>query len=175
MLGKRQILIVAVIVAATISSLNLVVGTRDVPMTVNAAYRSVEGVIDRKDWVESPVQTLHTFLGGAVFPNIGSTSSGQFDFVDRLRLSYGDEAIVESDIVDVRDIFSRDDQLEFRAQLATWGYGSQRPCPHNADLLCEVYVAWNRERTKEDGIRMLSIRFGELEYAIVDDSVLDEG
>lgn len=175
MFGRRAVAASVVISALAISALNLSIFTRDVPMTVGSSTFDIERVIDGKEWVESPMQTLQTFMGAAVFPNVGTQDSGMFDFVDRLKISYGEDAIVETPIVDVREIFSGDDQFDFRRQLGIWGYSSQRPCPHNLDDLCEVYVAWNRERTNEFGIRMISLRFGENEYAIVDDSVVNEG
>lgn len=164
-----------VVFSLAISSLNLSVFTRDVPMTVGASTFDIERVIDGKKWVESPMQTLQTFMGAAIFPNVGNEESGMFDFVDRLKISYGLDSIAETPIADVRQVFSEEDQLDFREQLGIWGYSSQRACPHNPVDLCEVYVAWNRERTKEFGIRMIALRFGDNEYAIVDDSVVNEG
>ena len=166
---------IVVVAGLAISFLNLSLFTRDVPMTVGSSTLDIERVIDGKEWVESPMQTLQTFMRGAVFPNVGNQETGMFDFVDRLKIAFGDVAVAETPIVDVREIFSEEDQRDFREQLGIWGYSSQRPCPHSPKELCEVYVAWNRERTKEFGIRMISLRFGDSEYAIVDDSVVNEG
>ena len=173
--GKKSVATFVVVASVAVSALNLSVLSRDVPMTVGASTFDIERVIDGKEWVESPMQTLQTFMGAAVFPNVGNQDTGMFDFVDRLKIAYGEAAIAETPIVDVREIFSKEDQREFRKQLGIWGYSSQRPCPHSPEELCEVYVAWNRERTKEFGIRMISLRFGDSEYAIVDDSVVNEG
>lgn len=163
------------LVAVLVAVLNIFVFTRDVPLTVGSKTFNVERVIDGKAWVESPVQTLQTFMPDAIFPNVGDGTSGSFDFADRLRMIYGDESVAATPIIDVREIFSAQEMTEFQNQLAIWGYSSERICPHNAQLLCKVSVAWNREKTKLSGIRMISIRFDELEYAIVDDSVVKEG
>ena len=175
MTGRNTVAAIVLVAGVAISGLNLSLFTRDVPMTVGASTFDIERVIDGKEWVESPMQTLQTFMGTALFPNVGNEDSGMFDFVDRLKISFGDVAVAETPIVDVRRIFSEEDQRVFREQLGIWGYSSQRPCPHSREELCEVYVAWNRERTKEFGIRMISLRFGDSEYAIVDDSVVNEG
>ena len=175
MVGKKSVATFVAVAGMAVSALNLSVLSRDVPMTVGTSTFDIERVIDGKEWVESPMQTLQTFMGAAVFPNVGNRETGMFDFVDRLIISYGEASIAETPIVDVREIFSEKDQRDFREQLSIWGYSSQRPCPHSPNQLCEVYVAWNRERTKEFGIRMISLRFGDNEYAIVDDSVVNEG
>lgn len=166
---------VSLVVSISLASLNLFTFTRDVPMTIGAGTVNIERVIDDKAWVESPMQTLQTFVGAAVFPNVGNSDSGQFDFIGRMRMVFGPEAVFETEIVDVRTIFSDSDMATLRADIATWGYSSQIPCPHNHGTLCEVYVAWNRDRTRESGIRMIAIRFGEAEYAFIDDSAVTEG
>jgi hypothetical protein len=173
----NQRALVAVILASglIIPPLNLLVFTRDVPITVGAQTAEIVRVIDDKPWAESPMQTLQTFLPDAIFANIGDSESGTFDFEARLRMVYGDEAVGNFPIVDVRGIFSEDDLQNLKTELFTWGYRSEEPCPHEVLSTCEIYVAWNRERTKEIGIRMITLRFGDSSYAIVDDSAVDEG
>ena len=175
MVDARKVLVGVVLSGVIVSFLNVFVFTRDVPMTIGTETFDIERVIDGKEWVESPMQTLQTYMGEAVFPNVGNDETGKFAFVDRLKNVYGVGSVVETPIVDVRQIFSDGEELDFRQQLDIWGYSSQSPCPHDADELCEVYVAWNRDRTKESGIRMIGLRFGEFEYAIVDDSAVNEG
>ena len=177
-MGKSNLFLWAscsLVLMLVVSFLNLFVFTRDVPLTLGVRTANIERVIDGKEWVESPMQTLATFMGEAVFPNVGDSSTGQFDFIDRMYLVFGDERIGESPIVDVRGIYDEVDMAELRYFLDFLGYSSERTCPHDENLLCEVYVAWNRDRTKEAGMRMIALRFGELEYALVDDSVVIEG
>lgn len=120
---------------ALIGFLNVFVATRDVPMTVGVETYEI-GVEDlmftpSRFWVESPMQTLESFLGSAVFLNVGNPESGEFDFVDRLALVYGEESLTRDAIVDLRTVLTPEDLEAFREQMIIYGYSSQRVCPHD--------------------------------------------
>jgi len=163
----------AVSVAIGVAVTSFVGFPRDIVATQNMATFDSSTIVGQKLWNETPVQLLYTFMRGGTLLNPGVPGEGGFEFGTRLRLAYGDEKIgFGNQIADVRDGVTKDVLDTFRSNLRTTGYESVTPCPHNYDLDCEVIFTWNRDRTKEVGIRMVFIRLGELEYGVVDDSLL---
>jgi hypothetical protein len=159
-------------VGLVVASLNIYAFDRDGTMTTGMdSYRSTQ-IVGKKTWAESPIQILYTFMPGGVLLNPGRPGAGGFDFVERMRWKYDDNQIlVDNPILDIRE---RDPQsiARFREMVRDSGYESVLQCPHNAELQCEVGITWNRSRTKERGIQMVFVRISELEYVIVDDSIL---
>jgi hypothetical protein len=146
---------------------------RDMFVTQGISTFDSSTIVGEKLWNETPVQLLYTFMRGGTLMNPGMPGEGGFEFGTRLRLAYGDEKIgFGNQIADVRDGVTADVLDAFRSNLRTTGYESVTPCPHDYDLDCEVFFTWNRDRTKEVGIQMVFIRLGELEYGVVDDSLL---
>ena len=146
---------------------------RDMFVTQGISTFDSSTIVGEKLWNETPVQLLYTFMRGGTLMNPGTPNDGGFEFGTRLRLAYGDEKIgFGNQIADVRDGVTTDVLDAFRSNLRTTGYESVTPCPHDYDLDCEVFFTWNRDRTKEVGIQMVFIRLGELEYGVVDDSLL---
>jgi hypothetical protein len=133
-------------------------------------------IVGEKLWNETPVQLLYTFMSGGVLLNPGTPGAGGFEFSSRLKFVYGDERIsLSNEIADVQDSVNAEELETFVTLLKTTGYESVTPCPHDYALSCEVTFTWNRDRTKEVGIQMVFIRVGELEYAVVDDSLVSVG
>jgi len=146
---------------------------RDMFVTQGISTFDSSTIVGEKLWNETPVQLLNTFMRGGTLLNPGMPGEGGFEFGTRLRLAYGDEKIgFGNQIADVRDGVTKDVLDAFRSNLRTTGYESVTPCPHDYDLDCEVIFTWNRDRTKEVGIQMVFIRLGEMEYGVVDDSLL---
>ena len=146
---------------------------RDVVVTRNIATFDSSTIVGEKLWNETPVQLLYTFMGGGSLLNPGMPGEGGFEFGTRLRLAYGNEKIgFVNQIIDLRDSVTKDLLDTFISILRTTGYESMTPCPHDYNLACEVIFTWNRDRTKEVGIQMVFIRLGEMEYGVVDDSLL---
>jgi hypothetical protein len=146
---------------------------RDIVATKNITTFDSSTIVREKLWNESPVQLLYTFLAGGVLLNPGNPNDGGFEFGTRLRLAYGDERIgFGNTIADLRSGEAEEELESIRSYLRTSGYESLTPCPHDYDLECEVIFTWNRDRTNEVGIQIVFIRVGELEYAVVDDSLV---
>jgi len=162
-----------VALATAVAATSLFGFPRDIVVTQNIATFDSSKILGQKLWNETPIQLLYTFLAGGVLMNPGTPNDGGFEFGTRLRLAYGDERIgFGNPIADLRSSVAEEELESFRSYLRTSGYESLTPCPHDYDLECEVIFTWNRDRTKEVGIRMVFIRLGELEYGVVDDSLL---
>lgn len=160
-------------VATAVAAASLFGFPRDIIATQNITTFDSETIIRERLWDETPVQLLYTFMGGGVLLNPGDPNSGGFEFGARLRLAYTDEGIgFGNPIADLRSSVAEEELESFREYLRISGYESLTPCPHDYNLECEVIFTWNRDRTKEVGIQMVFIRVGELEYAIVDDSIV---
>jgi len=162
-----------VALATAVAATSLFGFPRDIVVTQNIATFDSSKILGQKLWNETPIQLLYTFLAGGVLMNPGTPNDGGFEFGTRLRLAYGDERIgFGNPIAYLRSSLTEEELESFRSYLRTSGYESLTPCPHDYDLECEVIFTWNRDRTKEVGIRMVFIRLGELEYGVVDDSLL---
>ena len=162
-----------VALATAVAATSLFGFPRDIVVTQNIATFDSSKILGQKLWNETPIQLLYTFLAGGVLMNPGTPNDGGFEFGTRLRLAYGDERIgFGNPIADLRSSVAEEELESFRSYLRTSGYESLTPCPHDYDLDCEVFFTWNRDRTKEVGIQMVFIRLGELEYGVVDDSLL---
>ena len=163
----------ALALATAVAATSLFGFPRDMFVTQGISTFDSSTIVGEKLWNETPVQLLYTFMRGGTLMNPGMPGEGGFEFGTRLRLAYGDEKIgFGNQIADVRDGVTTDVLDAFRSNLRTTGYESVTPCPHDYDLDCEVFFTWNRDRTKEVGIQMVFIRLGELEYGVVDDSLL---
>jgi len=162
-----------VALATAVAATSLFGFPRDMFVTQGISTFDSSTIVGEKLWNETPVQLLNTFMRGGTLLNPGMPGEGGFEFGTRLRLAYGDEKIgFGNQIADVRDGVTKDVLDAFRSNLRTTGYESVTPCPHDYDLDCEVIFTWNRDRTKEVGIQMVFIRLGEMEYGVVDDSLL---
>ena len=162
-----------VALATAVAATSLFGFPRDIVVTQNIATFDSSKILGQKLWNETPIQLLYTFLAGGVLMNPGTPNDGGFEFGTRLRSAYGDERIgFGNTIADLRSSVTEEELESFRSYLRTSGYESLTPCPHDYDLECEVIFTWNRDRTKEPGIQMVFIRVGELEYAVVDDSLV---
>ena len=163
----------AVSVAIGVAVTSLVGFPRGMFATQGISTFDSSTIVGEKLWNETPVQLLYTFMGGGVLLNPGTPGAGGFEFGSRLKFVYGDERIgFSNEIADLRDSVSADVLETFRSYLRITGYESVTPCPHDYDLECEVIFTWNRDRTNEVGIQIVFIRVGELEYAVVDDSLV---
>jgi len=176
---RKQTLVFTVtslIVAGLAVALNLVAFPRDMALTRGISSFASSEVVGQKLWNESPVQLLYTFMGGGIILNPGTPGDGGFIFADRLLLKYGEDRVgLENPIVDLRGSNNSEEIASFRDILRDTGYESVTPCPHDYQQTCTVYFTWNRDRTKEQDIVMVSIRVGEFEYAMVDDSLVQVG
>ena len=164
---------IAVSAGIGVAVASLVGFPRDMFATQGISTFDSSTIVGEKLWNETPVQLLYTFMSGGVLLNPGTPGAGGFEFGSRLKFVYGDERIgFSNEIADLRGSVSADELETFRSYLRTTGYESVTPCPHDRDLDCEVIFTWNRDRTKEVGVQMVFIRVGELEYAVVDDSLV---
>ena len=155
-------------------SLNAFIAPRDGSLTVGIDSFQVGDIVQNRLWTESPVQVLYTFMGGGTkFERLGVALEGGFDFTERLALRFGADNIESSKgPVDLRTLLNGEDLDYLREFVQRLSYRSIRPCPHDQNVSCTVAVGWNRERTKEFGVKMIGTRVDERVYLIVDDSVV---
>jgi hypothetical protein len=170
---KLVMALFAVLSSLAVVTMNFNVFPRDIVMTKNVSSYLSKTVVGEKLWNETPLQLLYTFMPAGVLVNPGQPGAGGFLFANRLVYQYGAERIgFRNPIADVRVALGSEKLGEFRLFARDTGYESLAPCPHDYEIECEVLFTWNRERTKEKGIKMIFLRLGDLEYAVVDDSLI---
>jgi hypothetical protein len=172
--GASKGLLSSLVVTGILLSMNIFVAPRDGSWTAGMSTFEVRDLVQERLWTESPVQVLYTFMGGgAKFERFGVAGDGGFDFTGRLALRFGESNIDSSKgPVDLRALLSDEDLDYLRGFVQRLSYRSTRPCPHDYKVDCTIAVGWNRDRTKESGVKMIGTRIDETVYLIVDDSVV---
>jgi hypothetical protein len=162
------------LLAVFVGVVNVTSSTRDGTYTTEMpSFKSSEIVANRL-WTEAPMQVLHTFMGaqGSIL-FAGEQASGGLPFVDRLRSKLGDNRVDSSSPpLDLREVLGAEDLAFLERFVQTFSYRSSMPCPHDPNAECIIAVGWNRERTKEAGMRWLVTRISEDTYLILDDSIV---
>lgn len=165
--------LVAILASIGVSAVSLFGFPRDLVATQGLTTFDSSIIIEEKLWNEAPTQLLYTYMRGGVLLNPGTPGAGGFEFGNRLTFAYPDVRIgFDTKIADLRNVVSDDELETFRSFLRTTGYESVTPCPHDPALDCEVIFTWNRDRTNEADVQIVFIRVGELQYAVVDDSLV---
>lgn len=155
---------------------NLSLYPREGVSTIGVDSFEISIIIEEKLWSESAVQIMYTYMPSGVILNPGRPGLGGFEFGDRLVARYGADRVgLEYEIADLRSVLKPGELANFKEVLSMAGYESTTACPHDPEVECNLVIAWNRDRSYEGEITMVCIRVGELEYAIVDDSVLTGG
>lgn len=158
---------IALIAVVSLIPLNLFVATRDGSVTDGVEDYSVAALSEERDFEDHPMQTLFTYISrDATFLNPGKGEI-VLPFTERLQMYFG-ESLGVGEIFDVRETFSDDEMSGLRMDLTTGAFPDEIPCPHNFDLQCSFSTDWNRSRGKREGATLVVLRYGELEYAVVD-------
>jgi len=166
--------LLAAFTVSVVVALNFTLFPRDIVVTKGTPSFEFSTIVDEKLWNETPVQLLYTFMPAGVLVNPGQPGGGGFLFGNRLIMTYGAERVgLDAPIADLRFNSNPQELQEFATFLRDSGYESVTQCPHEYKLQCEVLFSWDRSRTKELGIRMVFLRVGELQYAVVDDSLIE--
>ena len=174
MLAKRMSLALITALALLVGTANMTLAIRDGTLTTNIPSFKSSEIIPNRLWTEAPMQVLHTFMGanGSML-FVGQLANSGLPFQDRLRFKLGDEQVDSSEPpIDLREVLDDKDLAMLAEFVQTLSYRSLQPCPHNLAEDCIIAVGWNRERTKESGMRWLAVRISEDTYLIVDDSIL---
>ena len=155
---------------------NLTLAPRDQFVTVNIKSFEPSVIIDERLWVEGPVQVLNTFMSDETFfVGVGNSGRGGLSFDDRLAVSFGEEKLDRTQgPIDLREYLSDQEIASLLDFVQRYSYRSLQPCPHDYSSACTFAVGWNRERTRERGMRMFVTRVSEDVYLIVDDSILGQ-
>lgn len=166
----------AVLTAALLVS-NFWLFPRDATLTTDIASFKPDEIVRNRLWVEGPVQVLNTFMGeGTFIVAVGVPGEGGLPFANRLKLSFGDDNIDQSSSpIDLREFLMQDELDQLGDFIQELSYRSSMTCPHDLEKTCTIAVGWNRQRTKEVGIRLFATRVSEDTYLIVDDSILEAG
>ena len=156
------------------SFLNMTSGIRDGVMTTSIPSFGPTEIIEGRLWTESPMQTLHNFMGkDASIYFVGTSGNAGLPFEERIRAKLGRERVDSSEPpLDLRDVVSVEDLNSLESFVHRWSYRSVQPCPHDPMVECVIAVGWNRDRTRESGVDWLGMRITDTTYLIADDSIL---
>lgn len=162
--------IVAASVLAAIVAINFFAFARDGSVTLGITSYEPINIVQEKQWSESPVQVLNTFFTkGAKIAGVTGTQ-----FERRLQLSFGNANVAEdTPPFDFRDKLGAKNFQDFERLFQNLAYRDEFPCYHDSSRTCEVGVAWNRDRTKEPGIKLYFARMTDDQYLFFDDSLIE--
>lgn len=168
---------VSACLATVIIIINFLISPRDPILTVGISSFSPTEIISNRLWTESPVQVLNTFMAqGTEIVAVGIPRKGGLPFAERLKLSFGSQSVDESQgPIDLRERLSEQNREFLEEFVQKLSYRSSMECPHDLTKKCTIAVGWNRERTKEQNLRLFTVRLSDEVYLIADDSIISLG
>lgn len=162
---------IAVLVSVLLAGANFLFAERDGWYTANVVDYSTSRLSAANDFDDHPMQTIYTYFNReANFLNPG-VEGYRLPFYARLEMYFG-ESLGDQEILDVREIFSEEEQAALAVDIDIKAFVSEVPCPHDYDLTCQIGINWDRTQSKTPDANYIVIRYEEDKYAIVDDTLL---